>query len=93
VKEQTAFTRAYLDRIPQRDAIRRRLTTLWNASATGVPWREAGRLFFTENPGLQQQPALYEQDGRQDGRDREHWLRAEAEVLGRSSGRRGQKSA
>jgi len=63
VKEQTAFTRAYLDRIPQRDAIRRRLTTLWNASATGVPWREAGRLFFTENPGLQQQPALYEQDG------------------------------
>ena len=36
---------------------------------------------------------LYEQDGRQDGRDREHWLRAEAEVLGRSSGRRGQKSA
>jgi hypothetical protein len=36
---------------------------------------------------------LYEQDGRQDGRDHEHWLRAEAEVLGRSSGRRGQKSA
>lgn len=39
---------------------------------------------------------LYEQDGRQHGRDREHWLRAEAEVLGRGSGahqRRGQKSA
>ena len=36
---------------------------------------------------------LYEQDGRQDGRDREHWLRAEAEVLGRSNSRRGQKSA
>lgn len=33
---------------------------------------------------------LYEQDGRQDGRDRDHWLRAEAEVLGR---RPGQKSA
>ena len=33
---------------------------------------------------------LYEQDGRQHGRDREHWLRAEAEVLGR---RPGQKSA
>ena len=34
---------------------------------------------------------LYEQDGRQHGRDREHWFRAEAEVLGRSG--RGQKSA
>lgn len=34
---------------------------------------------------------LYEQDGRQHGRDREHWLRAEAEILGRSD--RNQKSA
>ncbi len=33
---------------------------------------------------------MYEQEGRQHGRDREHWLRAEAEVLGR---RPGQKSA
>ncbi len=33
---------------------------------------------------------LYEQEGRQHGRDREHWLRAEAEILGR---RPGQKSA
>lgn len=39
---------------------------------------------------------LYEQDGRQHGRDREHWLRAEAEVLGGNAARslqRGQKSA
>ena len=36
---------------------------------------------------------LYEQDGRQHGRDREHWLRAEAEVLSRGNSRRGQKSA
>jgi hypothetical protein len=33
---------------------------------------------------------LYEQEGRQNGRDREHWLRAEAEIIGR---RPGQKSA
>lgn len=33
---------------------------------------------------------LYEQEGRQHGRDREHWLRAEAEIRGR---RPGQKSA
>jgi len=28
---------------------------------------------------------LYEQEGRQDGRDQEYWLRAEAEVRGRRS--------
>ena len=28
---------------------------------------------------------LYEQDGRQDGRDQEYWFRAEAEVRGRRS--------
>lgn len=28
---------------------------------------------------------LYEQDGRNHGRDREHWLRAEAEIIGRAS--------
>ncbi|MDP9269016.1 MAG: DUF2934 domain-containing protein [Acidobacteriota bacterium] len=44
---------------------------------------------------------LYEQDGRQHGRDHDHWLRAEAEVLSRANDarsnqrapRRGQKSA
>lgn len=30
---------------------------------------------------------LYEQDGRQEGRDREHWLHAETEVLGRNRSR------
>jgi hypothetical protein len=34
---------------------------------------------------------LYEQDGRTHGRDRDHWLRAEAEVLG--GGHRTQKRA
>ena len=34
---------------------------------------------------------LYEQEGRQDGRDQEHWLRAETEILGRRP--HGRKSA
>jgi hypothetical protein len=34
---------------------------------------------------------LYEQEGRQDGRDQEHWLRAETELLGRHT--HGRKSA
>jgi hypothetical protein len=31
---------------------------------------------------------IYEQSGRPDGRDREHWLQAEAEILGRHLGRK-----
>jgi len=32
---------------------------------------------------------LYEQEGRQNGRDDEYWLRAESEILQRQSQRRG----
>jgi len=32
---------------------------------------------------------LYEQEGRQDGRDHEYWLRAESEILQRLGQRRG----
>ena len=35
------------------------MTALWNYSRTGVPWREAGRVFFEANSGLQQQSVLY----------------------------------
>lgn len=59
VKAQRRFTEDYLAGIPSRDTIRRRLSALSNYSRTDVPWREAGRLFFTENAGLQHQPVLY----------------------------------
>jgi len=62
VAAQRRLTDRYLGRLPQRAPIERRLTALWNYSRTDVPWREAGRLFFTENSGLQRQPALYVQD-------------------------------
>src|SRR5262249_58551044 len=48
---------------PVRDSIRSRLVALANYSRTDVPWREAGKLFFTENSGLLHQPVLYEIDG------------------------------
>jgi prolyl oligopeptidase len=61
VAAQARLTREYLARLPRRAAIRRRLTALWNYSRTDVPWREAGRLFYTANSGLQRQPVLYAQ--------------------------------
>ena len=61
VKAQARLTSNYLGRIPERAAIRHRLTALWNFSRTDVPWREAGRLFYVENTGLQHQSVLYGQ--------------------------------
>jgi prolyl oligopeptidase len=59
VAAQRRLTDRYLAHLPSRERIRRRLADLWSYSRTDVPWREAGRLFFTENDGLQPQPRLY----------------------------------
>jgi prolyl oligopeptidase len=59
VASQQRFTTQVLDRLPQREAIRQRLTTLSGFSTTDVPWREAGRIFYTERSGSQHQPVLY----------------------------------
>jgi prolyl oligopeptidase len=59
VTEQNRLTFDYLDQIPERTAIRERLTELWNYEKYGVPFREGGRYFFTRNDGLQNQSVLY----------------------------------
>ena len=61
VNAQRRLTDDYLARLPEREPIRRRLESLWNFSRTEVPWREAGRLWFVENSGLERQPVLYTQ--------------------------------
>ena len=66
VEAQNRITFAYLEQIPQREAIRTRLTKLWDYPKYGAPWREGKRLFFFENSGLQNQSVLYVQDGRKD---------------------------
>jgi prolyl oligopeptidase len=59
VKAQNAVTDAYLAATPGRDAIRDRLTAMWNYPRVSLPWREGGRLFFTKNTGLQKQSPYY----------------------------------
>src|ERR1044072_6984374 len=39
-KEENAVTNAYLAKIPFRDAIKNRLSVLWNYPKTGAPFRE-----------------------------------------------------
>lgn len=62
VEEQSKFARAYLDAIPQRHAIQKRLTELWNYPRYSTPFTKAGKYFYFKNDGLQNQAVLYVAD-------------------------------
>ena len=65
VVDENITTHRYLDAIPERAAIKERLTVVWNYPKYGVPQKRADRYFFSENTGLQNQSVVYVQDGRQ----------------------------
>src|SRR5205807_9746212 len=62
IEAENRVTFRFLEAIPQREGIRRRLTALWNYSRYSAPFRKAGRYFFFKNDGLQNQAVLYVQD-------------------------------
>ncbi|MYM39544.1 prolyl oligopeptidase family serine peptidase [Duganella qianjiadongensis] len=59
VEAQNRLTQGYLGQIAARDAIRQRLTRLWNFERFSVPFKEGGRYFYSRNDGLQNQSVLY----------------------------------
>ncbi|MRV76160.1 prolyl oligopeptidase family serine peptidase [Duganella sp. FT92W] len=59
VDAQNKVTQAYLAQIPNRDAIKQRLTKLWNYERYSVTYKEGGRYFYSRNDGLQNQSVLY----------------------------------
>ena len=59
VEAQNAVTFAYLEQIPARDGIRRRLTTLWNYERYGLPRKRGDWYVFARNDGLQNQSVFY----------------------------------
>ena len=61
IEAENRLTSAYLGAIPERAAIRERLTKLWNYPKYGAPFRKAHRYFFFKNDGLQNQSVLYKQ--------------------------------
>ncbi len=61
VRRQNEVTNAYLDRIPFRDAIRKRLSELWNYEKFSAPFREGAYTYYYKNDGLQNQYVLYRQ--------------------------------
>ncbi|MBY0242910.1 MAG: prolyl oligopeptidase family serine peptidase [Burkholderiaceae bacterium] len=59
VDAQNKVTQAYLAQIPNREAIKQRLTKLWNYERFSVTYKEGGRYFYNRNDGLQNQAVLY----------------------------------
>ena len=63
VEAENAVTFAYLNSIPERAAIRNRLTQLWNYARFGSPTKSGSRYFQYQNTGLQNQSVLFVRDG------------------------------
>ena len=63
IAAENELSRRYLDSIPERESIKRRLTTLWNYEHYSVPKRAGDRYFFLSNNGRQDQSVLYVAEG------------------------------
>jgi prolyl oligopeptidase len=59
IAAENAVTFAYLEAIPAREKIRKRLTALWDFEKYGLFSKKGGRYFFSKNNGLQNQFVLY----------------------------------
>jgi prolyl oligopeptidase len=63
VDQQNAVSSAFLRQLPGRDAIRTRMTQLYNYERFGLPERAGNFYFYTRNDGLQNQSILYVREG------------------------------
>lgn len=59
VEAQNALTFDYLSKIPYRDAIKERLTALWNYEKFSAPFKRGNYTYFYKNDGLQNQYVVY----------------------------------
>jgi len=61
VQAENKVTHAYLEQIPFREAIRKRLEVLWNYEKFGAPQKQGEWTYFSKNSGLQSQSVIYRQ--------------------------------
>ncbi len=59
IQAQNRLTFGYLEALPQRERLRRRLTELWDYPKATAPRKKGGRYFQFRNTGLQNQDVLY----------------------------------
>lgn len=62
VAAENKITREYLDAIPFRNALKERLTSLYNYEKISLPKKKAGKYYFFRNDGLKNQSILYRAD-------------------------------
>ena len=67
VKRQNEVSFAYLENIPFRDSLNKRLTTLWNYEKYSAPSKRGDYTYYSKNDGLQNQSVIYrEKEGASD---------------------------
>jgi len=59
VEAQNATTFKYLDTLPMREGLRKRITELWNYARVSAPYFKGGRWFYSRNSGLQRQAVVF----------------------------------
>ena len=59
IAAQNRLTSSYLEKLPHREMLKKRITELWDYPKVSLPVREGGRLFYRKNSGLQKQSVLY----------------------------------
>lgn len=62
VEAENKITNSYLDQIPFRKELLKRLTELADYEKIGAPFKKHGKYYFYKNNGLQNQSVLYVQD-------------------------------
>ena len=62
VRAENAVTRKYLDNLPMRGAILKRLKETANYEKIGMPFEKGGKWYVFRNNGLQNQSVLYQMD-------------------------------
>ncbi len=62
VKRQNKVTFGYLESLPAREKIFRRLKELWDYPRFSAPMKRGGRYYYFKNEGLQNQSVLYAMD-------------------------------
>jgi prolyl oligopeptidase len=63
VEAQNRLTFGWLEQVPERESIRRRVTELWDHERFGLPSREGPWTVFSRNDGLQNQAVIYRARG------------------------------
>ncbi|HCV79504.1 MAG TPA: S9 family peptidase, partial [Zunongwangia profunda] len=66
VKAENKVTFGYLDKIPFKDDLKKRLSEIWNYEKIGAPFKEGDYTYFSKNDGLQNQYVIYRRKNEND---------------------------